>query len=267
MRLQILSIAVLGVALLAPSAVQAQRATTKHVTIVVRDQSGQGVAHAQVRLVPASDPSPATLETDARGQLSLNLMSGSYALFVSMSGFKNAALQIDVAAPSGKDNANQVVPVVLRVGDSFSPEMIYPIDSLVLVADAYHAPVMLSPVEFRALPHVTVIVRNGDMNFDESYSGVLLATLLALVNAPMGKKLSGEALRNYLVVSSFNGNFAAFSLAEVDPSLHRCRVLVADARNGAPLASAGPYELVVSGDKRPVRWISNLQAITLRAAR
>jgi hypothetical protein len=55
------------------------------------------------------------------------------------------------------------------------------------------------------------------------------------------------------------------SLAEADPSFHSGQVLVADARNGQPLAkSGGLYRLIVSEDKRPARWVRNLDSITLQ---
>jgi hypothetical protein len=43
------------------------------------------------------------------------------------------------------------------------------------------------------------------------------------------------------------------SLAEVDSSFHGGQVLVADTRDGHPLADSGPFELIVSDDKRPAR--------------
>jgi len=45
------------------------------------------------------------------------------------------------------------------------------------------------------------------------------------------------------------------------------RVLVADSREGAPLAKSGPFELIVTDDKRPARWVHNLVSIALLNAR
>ena len=42
--------------------------------------------------------------------------------------------------------------------------------------------------------------------------------------------------------------------------------MVADARDGQPLAASGPFELIVSDDKRPARWVHNLVAITVQNA-
>jgi len=142
-----------------------------------------------------------------------------------------------------------------------------PKDSLVLTADHYHAPVTLSPADFGALPHFTLTVHNSHTNADETYSGVPLATLLAKVNAPMGAELKGATMTTYVVATGSDNYSVVLSLAEVDPSFHAGQVVVADARDGQPLAAAGPFELIVSDDKRPARWVHNLVAITVQNAR
>jgi hypothetical protein len=137
---------------------------------------------------------------------------------------------------------------------------------LLLTADPYHAPVLLSPAGFRALPHVTITVHNSHTNATETYSGVPLATLLAQVNAPLGKELHGEAMTSFVVATGSDGYSVVLSLAEVDPSFHEGQVLVADTRDGQPLANYGPFQLIVSDDKRPARWVHNLVSITLQHA-
>jgi len=128
--------ALLGVALLVPFVLRPQQATTRPVTIQVCDQIGAPIAHAQIRLVPAPDPASTKLETDEHGNLSLNLKAGGYALVVSAQGFKNWSERIYVATPSGEASTNQLVPVVLRIGDFGSP-IVYPKDSLVHAFDPY----------------------------------------------------------------------------------------------------------------------------------
>lgn len=264
MRLEIFRVGFLAAALLAPSGAWVQQTTTRTVIIQVGDQAGAPIAHAKVRLVPPPDVAPATLETDENGTLSLNLKPGSYALTVTEQGFKNWSESIYVANQEGKAGASQVYPVVLQIASSSGPTVVYPDASLVISAGLYHAPVALSPAEFRALPHVTLTVHNAHPNAGETYSGVLLATLLALVNAPIGKDLPKDALTSYLVASGSDGYSVVLSLAEVDPSFHVGQVLVADARDGHPLAKSGPYQLIVSEDKRPARWVHNLNFIELQ---
>ena len=133
--------------------------------------------------------------------------------------------------------------------------------------DAHAAPLKLSLAEFRALPHVDVKVHNGHTNTDETYSGVPLAVLLAKVDAPLGEKLRGNALTNYVVATGSDGYSVVLSLAEVDPMFHEGQVVVADSRDGQPLTTSGPYELIVSEDKRPARWVRNLVTVAVQSAR
>src|SRR5271163_4174187 len=186
----------------------AQQSPTRSVTITVTDISGSGIAHAEIRLVPAPDPAPPKLETDAQGHLTVDLKPGAYSVFVSAQGFKEKILHIDVAAAtSGAETATsaQLVSVTLQLGDRSSPVPVYPTDSLVITADRLHVPIVLSLSDFRALPHTTVKVHNAHTDADESYSGVPVANLLAMVDAPLGNKLRGEALANYLIASGSDG--------------------------------------------------------------
>jgi hypothetical protein len=259
-----------SLAVLAPNlqaqTVPGQPPTTTPVIIRVSDQTGAGIARAQVRLVPSPDQAPAKLETDDHGQLSLNLKTGGYALFVSAQGFTKDARHIDVRIAEGQANAGQIVTVVLEVGHgggvTVSPAA--PGAGLVLSAEPYNAVVVISPADFHALPHITITVHNGHTNADETYSGVPLATLLAKVNAPIGRELRGEAMTSYLIATGSDGYSVVLSLAEVDPSFHEGQVLVADTRDGKPLGSNGPFQLIVPDDKRPARWVHNLASITLQ---
>jgi hypothetical protein len=138
---------------------------------------------------------------------------------------------------------------------------------LQLFAGSDHAPVTFTPADFRALPHATITVHNGHTNASETYSGVPLDALLAKVNAPLGKELHGEAMTSYLLATGSDGYSVVLSLAEIDASFHEGHVLVADTRNGQALGDYGPFQLIVSDDKRPARWVHNLVSITLQRAR
>ena len=136
-----------------------------------------------------------------------------------------------------------------------------------LVLSDEHASVTFTPADFRALPHVSLTVHNGHTDASETYSGVPLATLLAKVNAPLGKDLRGKAMASYLVATGSDGYSVVLSLAEVDPDFHQGQVLVADTRDGQPLGKNGPFQLIVTDDKRPARWVHNLQSIEVRSAK
>lgn len=279
-RLAICASLATTIVLAAPWHVRAQQAAagsaqqaasvTASVAIFVADPSGANVAHARVRVVPSPDDAGKELETDEKGRLELKLKPESYAMFVSEAGFREASQLFEVSAPDSA-TAVQTVRVILQIAPTGSPQAIYPADALVLTAERYHLPVAISPEEFRALPHVTIKVHNGHSNADETYSGVLLAALLAKVNAPTGHELRGESMTCYVVATGTDGYSVVLSLAEVDPDFRAGQaagqVIVADSRDGKPLGKSGPYQLIVPDDKRPARWVHNLNSIAVQQAR
>jgi hypothetical protein len=268
MRARLICVVLFAIVAIATALLWSQQAATRTVTIRVSDQTGARITGAEVRCVPVPDSAPAKMETDNQGNLSLDLKPGSYAVSISAQGFKTAIQHVDVTPPTGNASAgsDEVVSVKLQIGDMGSPVPVYPKDSLVLTAERYHAPVVLSQAEFGALPHVSVIVRNGHTDKDETYSGVALSTLLAMIDAPIGKELHGGSLATYLVATGTDGYSVVLSLAEADPSFHDGQILVADVRDGQPLGKNGPFQLIVSEDKRPARWVHNLDSIALQSA-
>ena len=248
-----------------PSCLLGQQAETNAVVVVVSDQSGTGISQAQITIVPRPENFPERVKTDAKGHASLSLKSGEYVLSISAQGFTMAVQPFMVSNRPGADCIAEEIKVTLKIGTTGSPTIIYPPDSLV-VSDPYHAPVVFSPADFRALPHITINVHNGHTNAEENYSGVPLETLLAKANAPVGKEFRKEALRTYLLASGTDGYSVLLSLAEVDSTFHAAQVIVADTREGQPLGKNGPFQLIVPGDSRPARWVHNLNSIQLQQA-
>jgi len=247
----------LVVALLLAYGIQAQEATGTVVNLSVTDPSGAAIPHAEILMRVGSGVE--VTGADEHGHFSFNLPSGrDCTMTVWATWYKRVTVQIDFR-PGGAGSATKDVTVVLKPDDA------HPKGSLSLTADSYHAPVTLSLVEFRALPHVNIKVHNAHADADETYSGVPLAALLAKVNAPLGENLRGKAPANYVVASGFDGYSVVVSLAELDPSFHDGQILVADACDGQPLADSGPFRLIVSEDKRPARWVWNLVSISVQS--
>jgi Carboxypeptidase regulatory-like domain len=255
----------LAAILVIPVRLLGQQAETNAVVVVVSDQSGASISHAQITIVPRPENYPEKVKTDDKGNASLSLKSGEYVLSISAQGFTTATQPLRVSDRNGADRMAQEVKVTLKVGATSSPTNIYPPDSLV-VSDPYHSPIVLSPADFRALPHITIKVHNGHTNAGESYSGVLLETLLAKANAPVGKEFRKEALRTYLLASGTDGYSVLLSLGEVDSTFHAGQVIVADERDGQSLGKYGPFQLIVPGDSRPARWVHNLNSIRVQQA-
>jgi hypothetical protein len=239
----------------------AQTRPTAPVIIKVADPSGAGVAGAHVRVIPSPDPPLAAMETDNKGELPLNLKVGGHGVFVSAQGFKSSIEHIEVR-PGAEA---QVIPVELRPGDTFSAEVISEEEAaererdLFLSAMPYHADWWIKPVEFKAMPHISVTVTNPATGKKESYSGVRLSDLLILAGAPMGREFYGLALRTYV-----SADDVVFSLGELEPGLESGEVVIADAKDGRRLGPPeGPFMLVVSADAPRARWVKHLQTITM----
>lgn len=263
------SVGLLAIALVAAGPLRAQQITNTTVTFTVTDPSGAAIANATIVLgYPSTAPE---MKTDEHGQLSVSFQMGAqYNLPVSAPGYISDHIYFDLTSAELPADATKNVTVVLHPDDGPS-QTVQTVPhskvSLLVTGDPQHAPLNLSLTEFRALPHVDVKVHNGHTNADETYSGVPLAVLLGKVDAPLGEKLRGKALTNYVVATGSDGYSVVLSLAEVDPMFHEGQVVVADSRDGQPLTTSGPYELIVSEDKRPARWVRNLVTVAVQSAR
>jgi hypothetical protein len=239
----------------------AQTIPTARVIVKVADQSGAGIAGARVRVVPPPDAPPAAMETDRKGELPLNLKMGGHGVFVSAQGFKSSVEHIEVH-PAAEA---QVIPIELRIGDTFSPVVISEDEAaeqerdLFLSAMPYHADWRIRPVEFKAMRHTSVTITNPATRKKESYSGVRLSDLLILAGAPLGDQFYGFALSTYVAADD-----VVFSLGELEPGSISGEVLIADSKDGHSLVPpAGPFMLVVSADTPRARWVKHLHTITM----
>ena len=100
------------------------------------------------------------------------------------------------------------------------------------------------------------------------YSGVAVHVLLAKVNAPLGEELKGEALRCYVAVKAKDEYRVVCGLCEFDPLFNYRTILLADEKDGQPLDDdAGPFQLIVAGEKRRARWVRQVDRIRMMESR
>jgi hypothetical protein len=123
--------------------------------------------------------------------------------------------------------------------------------------------VTLSPADLAALPHKTVTVMNHHTNASETYSGVALSDLLAKIGAPQGSDVKGKLFLLGVIATGTDNYSVLFALAETDPTIHTGDILVADQMNGQKLDKDGAFKLVSTEEKRPARWVRNLNSISL----
>ena len=121
-----------------------------------------------------------------------------------------------------------------------------------------------TPATLAALPHTSVTVYNEHAKATQTYSGVPLIDLLTKLGVP--DKPRGKQFRIYVVAAGSDGYEVVYSLGEVAPDVHDATVLVADSQDGKLIADDGPLKMVLTGEKRPARWVRNLVAIRVMTA-
>lgn len=124
--------------------------------------------------------------------------------------------------------------------------------------------VTLTAADIRSLPHVDA--RLAVHGRAQAFSGVPVGLLLAKVNAPAGEAMRGPALADIVLARACDGYRVAFSLSELDPAVGDEGAVLADARDGRPMAPPeGPFRLVLPADKRPARSARCVTALEVLA--
>ena len=108
------------------------------------------------------------------------------------------------------------------------------------------------------LPQVTVHVHNAHRNTDESYTGPLLADVLAQAGLKATSETQPLILHSSLVATGTDHYFVLYSVAEVEPSFSTGQVIVAVMKAGLPNTEGGAIELVNTVDAKPARWLHGL---------
>jgi DMSO/TMAO reductase YedYZ molybdopterin-dependent catalytic subunit len=122
-------------------------------------------------------------------------------------------------------------------------------------------PLKLTAPEFARHPRRTLRAKDHEGK-DADFEGVPLVELLKSSGVKFGQDLRGPALATYLVVEAADGYRAVFALPELDPAFSDRVILLADRRDGKPLAAKeGPLRVVVPGEKRHARWVRQVTAL------
>lgn len=118
----------------------------------------------------------------------------------------------------------------------------------------------LTEADFKALPRSTTTAKD-EAGTDQNFEGVDLALLLLRAGTPLKADLKGADVAKYLHAEGTDGFAAVFSLPEFD----RQAFLVADTRNGEPLAAAnGPLQIISPNETRHSRWVKHLTLLRIK---
>jgi hypothetical protein len=123
--------------------------------------------------------------------------------------------------------------------------------------------IVFKPEDIAAIPHKSVSVYNHHTKVNKSYSGVPLADLLAKVGVPLGESVKGKLFMIGVVAEGTDHYGVLYALAEVDPSIHTGDVIVADSVDGQKLGKDGVFKMVSTEEKRPARWVRNLEEVSV----
>jgi DMSO/TMAO reductase YedYZ molybdopterin-dependent catalytic subunit len=128
-------------------------------------------------------------------------------------------------------------------------------------------PMELSPADLAKMRRVEVHAADRDGK-EHTYSGVPLSDILQQAGVTMGPQLRGGNMAKYLLVKSADGYEVLFSLPELDSTFSSRVIILADQADGSPLpANKGPFRIVVPGEKKPARWIWQVNALVVRLAK
>jgi hypothetical protein len=118
-------------------------------------------------------------------------------------------------------------------------------------------------VSLETLERRTVVTE--DRGLRAEFQGVALRDVLIKAGIPLGDALRGPALARVVIASAPDGYRVVYAIAELDAAFTDQVVLVADRRDGRPLLpDTGPLQIVVPSDKRPARWIRQVNKIEVR---
>lgn len=128
-------------------------------------------------------------------------------------------------------------------------------------------PLSLSLSDFAKMKHIEASMKDRE-GIIQHYSGVPIFELLQQAGVTVGKELRGENLTKYMLVRSSDGYELVFSLAELDPSFTNRVVILADAKDGKPLADGvGPFRLIVPDENKPARSALEVTHLIIRFAK
>lgn len=140
-------------------------------------------------------------------------------------------------------------------------------EAVVKVEGEVLKPLSLSISDLSKMKRVDVSMKDRDGK-TQQYSGVPIFEILQQAGVTVGKELKGENLTKYMLVRCSDGYELVFSLAELDPSFTNRVVILADSKDGKPLADGiGPFRLVAADENKSARSAHEVTNLIIRFAK
>jgi hypothetical protein len=112
-----------------------------------------------------------------------------------------------------------------------------------------------------SMPRATVSAAAKAGERPSIWQGVPLEEIVQRTCVASGDALSGRAMTRIVRITGADGYQVVFSAAGLAPDFEHVEVIVADTRDGKPLAQDGPFKLIVPKDKREDRWVNHVTTI------
>jgi hypothetical protein len=165
-------------------------------------------------------------------------------------------------APTQQAPAQQAKPMASMPmhGDAKPP--VAPSHSLTITYDGKS--VTLSMQDLLAMPQQSVTAHDGHTHQDVSFSGPLVADVLARAGLPATDASHKTILHSTVVATGTDGYFVLYSAAELEPSFSSGKAIVALMRAGdLPNTAGGDIQLISPADIKPARWVHGLATLTV----
>ncbi|MBI5931325.1 MAG: molybdate ABC transporter substrate-binding protein [Chloroflexi bacterium] len=149
------------------------------------------------------------------------------------------------------------------------PSVVLPTDGTLYVGGQVYQPLTLTIDDLQTYSAQTVDVTylSGEDTVNATFTGVLLWDILSSAQVNINADVENDKLSLFIVATGSDGYQAVISWGEIDPEFGNQGILVAYAKDGAPITSeSGTFQLVVPGDGRGGRYVSGLVSVEVRDA-
>jgi hypothetical protein len=121
--------------------------------------------------------------------------------------------------------------------------------------------ITLSIEDLLALPQQTITARDGHTNKDVTFSGPLVADVLAKAGLVAGDATHQTILHSTVVATGSDRYFVLYSCAELEQRFTSGKVIVAVMQEGLPVPSG--IQIVDPYDVKPARWVHGLSSLNV----
>jgi len=121
--------------------------------------------------------------------------------------------------------------------------------------------VVLSVEDLLNLPQQTITAHDGHTNKDVTFTGPLVADVLAKAGLAPTEKNHALILHSTVVATGTDAYFVLYSCAELEPMFSSGNAIIAVMQTGLPVESG--IQLVNPFDAKPARWVHGLSSLSV----